>query len=368
MRLITALLASAFALTPGSGEAQLLPSGEFAARDGRPGPGKTWKLNDTQGMRLAADINAIAAQTEIVIDYEHQTLNAAKNGQKAPAAGWIESVEWRSGRGLFAKVGWTDEAKALIDEKKYRYISPVILSDEEGNVVGLELAALVNHPALLGMEPVLAQLAARFNHEPTESSMTLLAALCTALALKADAKDDDVVAAVTALKAKAAKADDKPALPAPLVTALGLQAGADEAAALSAITALKAGDQTNVTAMAALQTQLATLQAERNADKVNQAVDAAIAAHKLVPAQRDWAVKLGKADIAQLNAFIASAPVLTGLQGQSKGDHNPGGEGSDQDANDLARRAQAYQVEQLKAGVTVNSAQAVAAVMAAGAK
>jgi phage I-like protein len=365
MRLITALLASAFALTPTTGEAQLLPSGTFAARDGRPGPGKSWKVNDAQGQRLAADINAIAEKTPIVIDYEHQTLRAESNGQPAPAAGWITRVEWRAGQGLFASVNWTDAAKARIANGEYRYISPVITADEAGNVVGMHLAALVNHPALLGMEPVVAQLAARFNHEPSESSMTLLAALITALAINADAKDADVVAAVTALKTKA---DAKPSLPAPLVTALGLQAGADEAAALSAITTLKGSTSEAAGAMAALQTQLATLTTQVNTDKVNQAVDGAIAAHKLVPAQRAWAVKLGQQDMTQLQAFIASAPVLQGLQGQSNGSHDPGGEGSDQDGADIALRATTYQVEQQKAGITVTTLQAVEHVMAKAAK
>jgi phage I-like protein len=368
MRLISAVLASAFALVPNGGEAQLLPAGTFAARDGRPGPGKSWRIDDAQGARLAADINAIASKTPIVIDYEHQTLRAEANGQPAPAAGWITRVEWRAGQGLFASVNWTDAAKARIAGGEYRYISPVITSDEEGNVVGLHLAALVNHPALVGMEPVVAQLAARFNHNEPESSMTLLAALISALALKADAKDDDVVTAVTALKAKAAKADDKPALPAPLVTALGLKEGADEAAALAAITTLKGGDKEAMTAMAALQTQVATLSAQIATEKVTKIVDDAIAAHKLVPAQRDWAMKLGKADMAQLQAFVKDAPVLEGLKGQTKGEHDPGSEGSDQDATDLARRAALYQAEQLKAGITVNAAQAVAAVTAAAKK
>jgi phage I-like protein len=369
MRLISAVLASAFALVPNGGEAQLLPAGTFAARDGRPGPGKSWRIDDAQGARLAADINAIASKTPIVIDYEHQTLRAEANGQPAPAAGWITRVEWRAGQGLFASVNWTDAAKARIAGGEYRYISPVITSDEEGNVVGLHLAALVNHPALVGMEPVVAQLAARFNlnNEP-ESSMTLLAALTAALALKADAKDDDVVTAVTALKAKAAKADDKPALPAPLVTALGLKEGADEAAALAAITTLKGGDKEAMTAMAALQTQVATLSAQIATEKVTKIVEDAIAAHKLVPAQRDWAMKLGKADVAQLQAFVKDAPVLEGLKGQSNGDPGAGNEGSNDDAADLARRASLYQAEQLKAGITVNAAQAVAAVTAAAKK
>ena len=37
---------------------QLLPAGEFAAADGRPGPGRTWRLSDEQGRALADAIGA----------------------------------------------------------------------------------------------------------------------------------------------------------------------------------------------------------------------------------------------------------------------------------------------------------------------
>lgn len=140
MRFNVALLATALALPAALGQAQLLPAGKFAARDGRPGPGKQWSINDEQGLKLAADLNAIAARTPIVIDYDHQTLRAETNGQQAPAAGWIQDVAWRPGEGLFARVEWTLAARARIEAGEYRYISPVITSDANGNVTGVHLA------------------------------------------------------------------------------------------------------------------------------------------------------------------------------------------------------------------------------------
>lgn len=141
--------------------AQLLPAGEFSARDGRPGPGKTWKLNDTQGQALAARLGAIAAQTPIAIDYEHQSIMAATNGQPAPSAGYMLSFEWRNGAGLFARVQWNERALTYIRAGEYRYISPVILFDKvTGQITGLHNAALVSTPALLGMDAVQAMAAA----------------------------------------------------------------------------------------------------------------------------------------------------------------------------------------------------------------
>lgn len=153
-RPFAALLAPPLANGAAIGEAQLLPAGEFSARDGRPGPGKRWRLNDAQGERLAAQVNTIAHATPLVIDYEHQTLNSRENGRAAPAAGWIRSVQWRRGEGLFASVEWTATAKTLISAGEYRYISPVIIFDEDGTVTDLRMAGLVNHPALIGLAPV----------------------------------------------------------------------------------------------------------------------------------------------------------------------------------------------------------------------
>lgn len=326
MRLITALLASTFALAPGAGEAQLLPAGEFAARDGRPGPGKTWKLSDEQGTRLAAAITQIATQTPIVIDYEHQTLRAEKNGQPAPAAGWILSAEWRPGRGMFAKVDWTPPARQRIDAKEYLYISPVITSDDDtGEVTGVALAALVNYPALLGMDPVVAQLATQFSQQE-QSTMTILAALLLKLGLPATTTEADALSAVGALVAKASAAPTVK-VPTALVTALNLKADAGEPEALSAIAALKTPDTSTLQAMTALQGQVATLTAQLNEGKVEKIVDDAIKANKLVPAMRDWAVGQGKKDLAVLQGYIAAAPVVPGLGGQSGG-NDPGTGGS----------------------------------------
>lgn len=313
MRLITALLASAFALGATAGEAQLLPAGEFKARDGRPGPGKTWRISDAEGQALAARITETAALTPIVIDYEHQTIRAKENGRPAPAAGWILSAEWRPGKGLFAKVDWTPAARQRISDKEYAFISPVIDSDDDtGQVHNVVLAALVNHPALLGMEPVLAQLSTQFHQE---HSMNLLAALIAALKLPAEAKETDVVAAVTTLAAQ----PPKTAVPHALATELRLQPGADEAAVLAAVRALKTPDTATLQAMTALQGEIATLRAQLEGDKLTGLVDSAIKANKLLPAQRDWALNFGKKDLAALQGFIDAAPAIPGLNGQTDG-------------------------------------------------
>lgn len=146
---------------PAPGRIQLFPAGEFSARDGRPGTlkgvkAKAWTLT----FETAAAVIARWQQREtpLVVDYEHQTINAAENGKPAPAAGWIESLE-AGPDGLYATVKWTDAARAFIQADEYRYISPVFSFDPEtGAVLELKSAALTNYPALDGMDAVTGHL------------------------------------------------------------------------------------------------------------------------------------------------------------------------------------------------------------------
>jgi phage I-like protein len=314
MRFLTALLSASLPLLA-NGQAQLLPAGEFSARDGRPGAGKTWRVTDAQGLTLAQAMNAVIAATPIVIDYEHQTLHKERNGQPAPAAGWIKSVTWLTGKGLVSDVEWTDKARAAIHSGEYRYVSPVITWDaDSGAVTGVHLAALTNFPALLGMDAAVAALSSlTLPNDSQEPPMKLLlAALATLLGQSALATADEATA-VAALQAW------KPArgpLPEALTTALGLQSGADEVAALSAVNALKTPSTATVQLVTTLQQQLATLTAQVNGDAVTRAVDAAIDAGKMGPALRDQYVALGQKDMAMLTSILAAMPVIPGLAGQ----------------------------------------------------
>lgn len=363
MRFAAALLATALPLLA-NGQAQLLPAGDFAARDGRPGAGKSWKLDNRAGLALAAQLNEVAQRTPISIDYEHQTLLAKSNGQPAPAAGWITSVDWRAGEGLFAQVNWTDRAKAHITANEYRYISPVILFDQEHRVVGLHNAALVSVPAIVGMEPVVAALAALTEQPPAEKGPFMdRKQLIAALGLKDDATDTQINERIAALAAL----EKAPPLPKAMTAALGLADGADEAAALAALSALKATDSATLAQVTTLQQQVAGLSAQIVERDVAEMVDGAIAAHKLMPAQRDWARGLGKRDMATLKAYVDSAVAIPGLAGQTGG-QGRGARKESTDPVDVARKAQAYQTAQLAAGVELSTQQAVDAVLAGAAK
>ena len=362
MRLLTALLAASLPLAA-NGWAQLLPAGEFKARDGRPGEGKSWTVSDLQGKTLAAQMNAVAGKTPVVIDYEHHTMTASDKGHKALAAGWIKKAEWRSGEGLFAQVEWTAAAKAHIEAGEYRYISPVIAYDSAGKVQNVPLAALVNYPALLGMEAVLAHLSTQFTEEEPEMKIAALIAL---FGLAAAATEAEVETAVKGFKTEFDALKAKPVIPPGLVTALALKPDADEATAVAALAALKGAKDSDKTTLASLSTEVQTLRSQILDRDLQEVLDTAIAAKKITPAQRASLADIGKKDFAWLKTHVASLAAIPGLEGQS-GNEERSPLQNNGDAQDLARRATVYQQAQLKAGVEMNIAQAVAAV-AAGAK
>ncbi len=96
--------------------------------------------------------------TDLVIDYEHQSLGgryAAPSGL-APAAGWITGLEVRDGEGIWGKVRWTLAAARRIVRQEYRFLSPVVIvRRDDRKVTSLDSVALTNRPAIAGMQPVV---------------------------------------------------------------------------------------------------------------------------------------------------------------------------------------------------------------------
>lgn len=131
---------------------QVTPAQDFTPADGRAMEVPAWRINGSIASRVVAAFNA--AQP-LVIDYEHQTLNKEKNGQPAPAAGWIHALQWIEGKGLHALAELTEKAKEQIKSGEYRYFSPVIqYSRKTGEVTKLLMGALTNNPAIHGMTAI----------------------------------------------------------------------------------------------------------------------------------------------------------------------------------------------------------------------
>ena len=85
------------------------------------------------------------------MDYEHQTLK----GVEAPAAGWVKELKLEGGQ-IMAVVQWTPRGAQYLENKEYRYLSPVVtVRRSDGKATGLHSLALTNTPAIEHMTPIV---------------------------------------------------------------------------------------------------------------------------------------------------------------------------------------------------------------------
>lgn len=354
-----ALAVCNYALSSG-GEIQLLPAGEFHAVDGRPNDAPCWLTNADIAAKLIADVAARA--NPLVVDYEHQTLLAAENGQPAPAAGWFKALRWEDGVGLFATVEWTERAIAHIEAGEYKFISPVIAYDKAtGAIKKLINAALTNNPAIDGMAEVVARLTVELNPQENLSMELeeLLKQLRWMLNLPTLATPEEVMAELQK-GIDLIKQGDGEAIAANTLGIVGLtQVRAADIASLTAKL------DTATAALAASQTELAALKAEKAESEITGMVEAALTDGRLLPAQKEAAIELGRANLAALSKMIEGAAPLTALTGTQTGGKSPAEGQVDKDSADsIAAAARKYQEDEAAAGRVVNSAQAVQFVMA----
>ncbi len=249
----------------------------------------------------------------MVIDYEHQTDLAEKNGQPAPAAGWIKELAVRTD-GIWGRVEWTDKAAGMIRSREYRYLSPTFTCSKAApHRVGVILrAALTNDPAL-----ELTALATTQNGDP---EMEFLKALAKALGLGEDATEEQVLAA---LKSQNEAIAAQTALATAIKTALGLDEKADETAIAEAVKGLKdsvataKSDKTPdpakfvpVEQVAALSEEIAQLKTQVGEDKAAAAVEDAMKSGKLPPALKDWGLAYATSDLTGFTNYCEKQPVI----------------------------------------------------------
>jgi len=253
---------------------QLLPAGPvIAGRDGR-----AWTLSDPQTV-----INAYRANKgPIAIDWEHAQDRLAAKGMDAPASGWIEDMEVRSGE-IWARVTWVPRAAQAIAAREYRFLSPTFTHTKDGKVIAIVGAGLVNRPNF-----VMAALNANLN---TGEMIVDKIALCAALGLAATATDAEIITAVNALKAKAETAlnNQQPSLN-------DFVPRAEYDVAINRATTAE-----NLISSE----KKARLEAE-----ISAAVDDAIKTGKIAPASKDYFLSTCRADdgLEQFKKFVSAQP------------------------------------------------------------
>ena len=139
----------------------ILKGGQMAVGDGVPEVIPVLPLGHVVSSKGEFDVDeesfqAMKAQiaqrgVDLVVDYEHQTLK----GVEAPAAGWVKELKLEGGQ-IMAVVQWTPRGAQYLENKEYRYLSPVVtVRRSDGKATGLHSLALTNTPAIEHMTPIV---------------------------------------------------------------------------------------------------------------------------------------------------------------------------------------------------------------------
>jgi len=258
---------------------------------------------------------------ELPVDINHSTDAGIFGGGRSDAVGWVVELRSTAAGGLEGRVEWLEEGAALLSGRKYRYTSPSFYKDQFGKATRLKAVALVTAPAL-ARQPALAAA----GNSNTENPMKTIA------------------------------------------EALGLQEGASEAECLSALSALRSGvvpraDHEQVAAqLAAASNELAELRASTRQAKVDGVIEAALAAKKILPAEREDYLALCSSDegLATVEKLLGSKPALLSGSGLGSKGQPDAGKIDASDPVKLGAAASAYMVEQAGKGVIISAADAVA--------
>ena len=230
---------------------------------------------------------------DMVIDYEHQTLKDIQ----APAAGWIKKLIVKDD-GIYGEVEWTDKAKDYIENKEYRYLSPVLYVDDDGRVVYLQCVALTNLPATFSAKPIVNKHGEGFMNEVFE-----------VLGVKSET---EAVQKIKALKEQ----KPKEVLPDDILKELNLKKDASVSEAKAAILALKQSK----TAFDSLSDELKALKEQLAEKEIGELVEMALKEGKILPAQKEWATEYARRDIEGFKVFVSKSPRVVEFKGSSNQD------------------------------------------------
>lgn len=263
---------------------KLVPAGRFSARDGR-GPFDAGNLASMQA--IIDRTRRYHGSTDIVVDYDHQSVFAARDGVggTAPAAGWVKDLEARND-GIYGRIEWTPAARAAITAGEYRYLSPVLPKrGADGRISMILNVALTNSPAL-DMEAVAAS--ARHHMLNPERSPTM------------------DYASAEKISEAAAALGLPPELPADAVLEKLRTAAALAADILGSAAPALRPDPAEYVPMSVFQETAAELNRLRQGvtrETAERHVSEQIKAGRIMPFMRDWAVDLCTTNMKAFDAF-----------------------------------------------------------------
>lgn len=248
---------------------------------------------------------------DLVIDYEHQTLKDVQ----APAGGWIKKLV-KTKDAIAAQVEWTAKAKQYLENKEYKYLSPVVICRKsDGKAVALHSVALTNTPAIDGMFALVNSIDISSPAGAEGGNSMELKKIVALLGLPENATETDVEKAIQELK-RQEKAEEVVANKT-IMDLLELKADAKTEDVAAKIMELKGtADKTKDEMILELKRRMD----ERDAEEL---VTMALKQGKISAAQKTWAKEYALKDAEGFQAFVAKAPAVvpigkTGSAGYQK--------------------------------------------------
>ena len=114
------------------------------------------ELDEESLRRLAESLNA--SGREVLVDRDHASSRPGLD-RDTSAQGWASEFEVREGKGLFGRVKWSDVGRKLVENRVFRWLSPVFRIGKDRKPVDMQAIALTNTPSQPLLKPVLNQAA-----------------------------------------------------------------------------------------------------------------------------------------------------------------------------------------------------------------
>jgi len=251
---------------------------------------------------------------DMVIDYEHQTLKDVQ----APAAGWVKKITNRGKDGLWGAVEWTKQAKEYLENREYRYFSPVFwVADKGRKVVKIEHVALTNYPKVNNLKPVMAKMKKfkeNLNIGEYRKEAKMLSKLKKLFGLADDATEDKVVETAEAVVAKNKTLEkqvdekSKKVVAKEVIEALDLKETDGVSTVVASIHALKQSGKGTVS-----REEFEKIQKDLRKRDAEEIVAKALDTGKITPDQKDWATEYAERDLDGFKVFVSKATVVVPL-------------------------------------------------------
>ena len=129
----------------------LVPIGDFKGSDKEGNPIDEHITKESLE-QIAEKLNS---GDEVLCDIDHQSCKPGVD-RDSKAAGWFHKFVVDPVKGLFASLKLTKKGREIVENREYRYTSPVFTLDENGNPNDIHSVALTNVPAFKGyISPII---------------------------------------------------------------------------------------------------------------------------------------------------------------------------------------------------------------------